>query len=145
MALFAIRAVPHLVTGKAKFRRSLTLDDFVENGFVLLAEQVGKEVVLGAIGKFWRPDSGISRVDASEFQSFDDPGYAKAAMNFRVDELGPDRCLLVTETRVLCTDASSRRKFRLYWSAIGPFSGAIRHVMLRQAKRSAESASLALG
>jgi hypothetical protein len=47
---------------------------------------------------------------------------------------------LSTETRVSAADPSARRRFRLYWLAIRPFSGLIRRVWLRAIKRRAESA-----
>jgi hypothetical protein len=138
VALFAVRAVPHLLTGKAEFRRELTLDSFSKLGFVVLEEEVGQEVVIGAVGKFWRPDSGLIRIEPRDFDAFDEPGYAKGALNFIVEDRGPTRTLLATETRVLCTDDRARRRFGLYWRLIGPFSGVIRHMLLREAKLRAE-------
>jgi hypothetical protein len=131
-----------LLTGKAQLRRSITLDTLLEGGFVILGEEPGRELVMGVVGKFWRPASGIERIEAEDFESFDRPGFAKGALNFAVGERGESRTLLTTETRVLCTDASARRKFRLYWRAIGPFSGVIRHLMLREVRRDAEAASV---
>ena len=139
VALFAIRAVPHLLTGKARPRRSLTLDTFLEAGFMILAEEPGRELVLGAVGRFWRLDSGIERIDPEEFEGFDRPGFAKAALSFTLEEQGPASTALATETRVLCTDPAARQRFLLYWRLIGPFSGAIRRLMLGKAKRAAEA------
>lgn len=139
MALFAIRAVPHLLTGKARPSRSVTLDTFLEGGFMILAEEPGRELVVGAVGRFWRLDSGIERIDPEEFVAFDRPGFAKAALSFTLDEQGPTRTALATETRVLCTDPAARRRFLLYWRLIGPFSGAIRRLILAEAKRVAEA------
>jgi hypothetical protein len=141
-ALFAVRAVPLLLTGKAQLRRSITLDTVIEGGFVILGEDSGRELVMGVVGKFWRPDGGIEPIEAPDFEGFDSPGFAKGAFNFTVEEQSQDSTLLTTETRVLCTDDSARRKFRLYWGVIGPFSGAIRHMMLRELRRDAEAASL---
>jgi hypothetical protein len=138
MALFAIRAVPHLLSGKVRPSRSMTLDTMLEAGFVMLGEEGPKELVVGAVGKFWRPDSGIERVSADDFVDFDRPGFAKGAMNLRVTPMSGGS-LLATETRVLCTDAASRRKFLLYWRAIAPFSGYIRVVMLRRIRKAAEA------
>jgi hypothetical protein len=45
---------------------------------------------------------------------------------------------LATETRVHVPDLVSRRRFRRYWRVIGPFSGLIRVLVLRAAKRRAE-------
>ena len=140
-ALFAIRAIPHLITGKARPSRSLTLQTFIDLGFTVLDEDVPRELVMGTVGKFWRPDSGLLRLSSDEFDRFDEPGYAKGIMSFRVEDLDSGSSLLATETRVRCTDASSRRKFSMYWRVIGPFSGWIRGVMLAQVKAAAEGGS----
>lgn len=139
LALFALRALPHLVTGKARPSRSLTLETFGQLGFVTLEENPPNDLVLGAVGKFWRPDSGLVRVSRDQFQSFVEPGYAKAVLAFSVEE-HEGGSVLATETRVACTDPSSLRKFSLYWRAVGPFSGFIRQIMLDQVKRAAEAA-----
>jgi hypothetical protein len=136
-ALFAIRALPHLIAGRARPTRSITLETFLQAGFTILEDLSPRELVMGAVGRFWRPDSGLVRVAPEEFQSFDEPGYAKAALSFIVEE-GGGCSLLATETRVACTDASALRKFSLYWRVIGPFSGLIRRLMLDQVKRTAE-------
>ena len=47
---------------------------------------------------------------------------------------------LATETRVHVPDPVSRRKFGHYWRIVRPFSGVIRMVVLRAAKRRAEGA-----
>ena len=48
---------------------------------------------------------------------------------------------LATETRVHVPDPASRRKFARYWMVVGPFSGLIRKLVLRAAKRRAEAAA----
>lgn len=138
MVLFAIRAVPHLLTGKARPSRAVTLDTVLGLGFVVLEEDPPHHVVIGSVGKFWRPDSGLVRIDPEGFQTFDEPGFSKGVMSFTVEERAAGRSLLKTETRVQSTDEDARRKFSLYWRAIGPFSGFIRHAMLNQIKRAAE-------
>lgn len=138
MALLAIRSVPHLLSGKARPSRAVTLDTVLDLGFVVLEEEQASHIVIGSVGKFWRPDSGIVRLTREEFQAFDDPGFAKGVMSFSVEQRGNGGSLLRTETRVQCTDDSARRKFSVYWRAIGPFSGFIRHAILTQIKRAAE-------
>lgn len=138
MALFAVRAVPHVLTGKARLSRSLTMASFLETGFSVLYEWPPEEFVMGAVGKFWRPDSGFVRIAPEDFLGFDEPGYAKAALSFTIDEHARGS-LLATETRVACTDASARRKFSMYWRVVGPFSGLIRHLMLQEVKNQAEN------
>lgn len=138
-ALVALRAIPHFVTGKARPTRSLTLETFLDAGFTIFEERPPEELVMGVVGRFWRPDSGLVRVSPEEFLKFDEPGYAKAVVGLFAEERG-DGSLLGTETRVATTDASARRKFSLYWRAISPFSGLIRHLMLQEVKNKAEKA-----
>jgi hypothetical protein len=119
-------------------RATMTFDDFTRRGFVLLEQADGVEMVFGIVGRFWKPRGGVLRLDGDGFASFDQPGYAKAVWNFRVEPRGDHRSVVWTETRVRCTDEASRRKFVLYWAAIGPFSGIIRKRALALAKRDAE-------
>ena len=100
--------------------------------FSVLAEEPGRELVLGSIGQPWRLRGGGRPAD--DFASFAEPGYAKLALAFRLEG---DR--LSTETRVLLTDRRSRRSFRRYWLAIRPFSGLTRRVWLRAIRRRAEA------
>lgn len=135
--LFGLRGLPHLLTGKARLTRQMTLATLLELGFVILEEAPPRALVLGAVGKFWRPDSEMRRIKAEDFVGFDEPGFAKATMSFTVEERA-NGSLLRTETRVLCTDDSACRSFSLYWRLVGPFSGYIRRVLLQQIKRGAE-------
>jgi hypothetical protein len=140
-ALFAARGVPLLIRGRPRARRSMTLDDLMRGGFVLLAEEPPQEIVLGVVGTFWRPTGGIERVEPSQFADYRTAGRAKAAWNLRVETVSDGSSLVFTETRVRCSDEPTRRKFLLYWAAIGPFSGYIRRQALRLIKAEAERAS----
>jgi hypothetical protein len=142
LALLAVRGLPTLFTGAAKPARRIGLEEIVRTGFVVLAEEQGRELVLGVVGKFWRLTSGIHGIEPDEFSGFDAPGFAKAAWNFVVSERSSSRSTVVTETRVLCTDDDARRRFTLYWRLVGPFSALVRRVLLRGIKRDAESRAL---
>lgn len=101
-------------------------------GFTNLAEDPGRELVFGIAGKFWRHDGGLRRLaDRQAFLDFAEEGCVKAAWNLRVEEIGGGALELSTETRIQHLGAAARRKFRLYWTLIGPFSGAIRIGLLR--------------
>jgi hypothetical protein len=113
-------------------------------GFVMLAEQPPEEFVLGVVGRFWRPASGIVRVSAADFADYAEPGHARAAWNFRVDRVDGG-CRLRTETRVECLDDAARWRFRLYWAIVGPFSALIRREMLRAIRRDAECVTRTAG
>ncbi len=139
-ALFALRSLPALFAGKRMQGRGLgtTMERLLENGFVLLAEQPPREIVLGLAGRFWTPAGGVTRFDPAEFRGFARPGMAVAAWNFTI--LPTDEgSLIATETRVRCTDDAARRSFGRYWRVIRPFSGLVRREALRAIRRTAES------
>ncbi|MFY9607449.1 MAG: hypothetical protein WAU45_02395 [Blastocatellia bacterium] len=141
--LFRLREAPGVCRAKSRDTRrlGLTLRDLVASGFIILGERANEEIVLGLVGRFWSASGNIKRMDAEAFNAFASPGFAKAAWNFSIsqDEAGATK--LATETRVLCLDDSSRRKFKLYWALIAPFSGVTRMAALRSIKRAAEAKS----
>jgi hypothetical protein len=103
--------------------------------FLLLAEEENREMVLGTIvvaPAGWRPSQ---RPTPKGFRALDKPGFAKAAMNFRLDETTDSTCVVTTETRVLATDAFTRRAFAAYWRVIYPGSSLIRQMWLRAVER----------
>ena len=137
MALRALAAGPRAGGGGRTTRG--TLGELLRRNFLPLADDPPRELVLGLVGKFWQPSGGVERIPPADFIAFARPGYAKAAWNFAVAPLPDGRGVrLTTETRVHCTDAASRRRFRAYWLLIRPFSGLIRREMLRVIRREAE-------
>jgi len=107
-------------------------------GFIPLGETPSQETLLGAVGKFWTRTADLQRLAPASFREFDRAGYAKAAWNFALHEQSGGVTRLTTETRIYCTDPQSRRRFRLYWSVIGPFSAWIRRETLRILKERLE-------
>ena len=142
LALLFARGLPHLFTGAVKPKRRLGLDEIVESGFVVLAEEPDRELVLGIVGKFWQLSSGVHRIEPDEFIGLDAPGFAKAAWNFVVSARPGGGSRVETETRVVCTDDDARRQFSRYWWLIGRFSALIRRIVLGQIKREAETAKV---
>jgi hypothetical protein len=139
LALLFARGLPHLFTGAVKPKRRLGLDEIVESGFVVLAEEPDRELVLGIVGKFWQLSSGVHRIEPDEFIGFDAPGFAKAVWNFVVSARPGGGSRVETETRAVSTDDDARRQFSRYWWLIGRFSALIRRVVLGQIKREAEN------
>jgi len=139
--LFFLRSLPARlrgVRGFARFDDAPLLAQIARENFVLLGEEADHELVLGTIGKFWQSAGGMQRFrNAEEFVAFSAPGFAKAAMNFHVSEAG-GVTRLITETRVVCTDAEAREKFSWYWRLIYPGSALIRVIWLRAIKQRAE-------
>jgi hypothetical protein len=120
-----------------------TLRQWAESmGFLCLAETEW-EVVYGQIGRFWslRERSALrSPRTVEEFRAFDEPDCAVAVMNVAGAEVAPGRSLLSTETRIRALSPSAKRKFRLYWLMIRPFSGLLRRSMLRGIRANALAA-----
>ncbi len=114
------------------------LDVALHSGFMLLAEDADREIVLGAVVAAppgWRLRD---RPTPEAFAAFHKPDFALAAMNFRLEDAGAGETLVTTETRVFATDASARRRFAPYWRTIYPGSALIRVMWLRAVKRRAE-------
>jgi hypothetical protein len=137
--LLLLRGLPGLLAGPretwrrmraARARRGVRLQDVLAAGFTLLGERPGEEMVLGTVGRFWLARGELEPVSPENFRQVRVPGTAKAAWNFAVQPCAGGRSVLTTETRVLCADQRTRRRFRAYWAVIGPFSGLIRREML---------------
>jgi len=88
----------------------------------VLEDVPGEGVVLTLSGQFWR------------LRGRGPEAPATAVIDFRALPGS-----LATETRVHVPDPVSRRKFGRYWRIVRPFSGLIRMVVLRAAKRRAEA------
>lgn len=148
-ALFTIRGMPAFLTAprealaraRTPVHAPLTLDAALTHGFIILGEQPERELLLGTAGRFWGARGALCHIDAQAFMAFDEPGAAQAAWNFAIRPLVGNKTVLTTETRVRCVDPAGRWRFRIYWALIRPFSGLIRHVMLRAIKRDAERVS----
>jgi hypothetical protein len=112
---------------------SVAVLERLPSSFAVLAEEPNRELVAGGIGKPWQLRGGGGVPALEDFVGFAEPGYAKMALNFRLDGR-----VLSTETRVFLTDEAARRAFRRYWLVIGPFSALIRRVWLRAIRRRAE-------
>ncbi len=136
-ALLALRSLPEIVLhSRRSLRRGrkITLQTLIDAGFGVLAEEPGREIVLGVTGRFWRPTGNLSPFQREDFDGPVPAGLARAVWNFSVREDEPGRTILLTETRIVCGDDQSRRKFRAYWFFVRPFSGLIRRLMLKSVR-----------
>jgi hypothetical protein len=124
-ALFALRGLP------ARAHEPIW-EQLLRGGFVQLAEEPGRELVGGAVGRPWNLFEPLLR--GVDFAAFDEPRYAKMAFGFHALD-----GLLTTETRVLLTDDEARRRFARYWRVVGPLSALTRRSWLAAAKRRAAS------
>ncbi len=89
--------------------------------WVPLGERDGRELVYGAVGRFWQPTVQWRDVPAHRFASFAGPGYGKVACSFTVSPHEDRRALLGYECRLVATDAEAGLYLERYWWLIRPF------------------------
>jgi len=97
-----------------------------------LAEEPGRELVFGAVGRFWTPSIEWRRIEAGSFATFAEPGWARIAASFTVLPFGAERSIVAYEARTAATDAASRAGFLRYWRLVSPFVGVVMRATLRQ-------------
>lgn len=148
--LFALRSIPAflihpiLTLSHLKRRRGkggLTLDRITKDGFGLVAERPGQEIVLGVTGRFWKASAKLTPATRETFQRGPPPGEVLAAWNFLVEPAPDDHARLSTETRILAADVDTRLTFKRYWLVVHPGSALIRRSMLAAIAREARRAS----
>ena len=103
--------------------------------FVRLAEEPERELVVGTTVI---APAGAAVPQTPNAYREAAPGFAVAAMNFRIEADGQGGSLLTTETRVFAGDPVTRRRFARYWSVIYPGSALIRREWLRAVEKGAE-------
>lgn len=139
-AIFFLRAVPTLLRGepfRSEGSRGI-LDETVAQGFGVLAEDAGREIVIGAYCRPWLADVEFRPLPPEEFAAFDEPGFVKIAVSLAAEPLEADSSRFVTRTRAVATDAEARRKFRRYWSRMSAGIILIRWFFLPLLKRQVE-------
>jgi hypothetical protein len=108
------------------------LDAAVRGGFVWLADEAPRELVIGAV--VIAPPGTPSPRGALTPERYRQPwpdGFALATMNFlvRADDAGGS--VVTTQTRVWASGADAQRRFAAYWRVIYPGSALIRRMWLR--------------
>lgn len=143
--LIELRNLPGRLLGRPRFGKSISrsiplFEQILNFGFCLLGEDGASEVAFGLIDQSWKISGGRRAPvgNAAEFTEFSEPGFVKIGANLLAR---PARrgAFLSTQTRVLATDARTRRVFGSYWLFIRPFSGLIRRSWLQAAARRASS------
>jgi hypothetical protein len=145
-ALFALRELPMRLTRRLRGEpappapRRITLGSITQDGpgWAVLADEPGKGLVIGSVGRFWERDYGGRAVTAEEFVSFREPGYAMLAIAFSLQPDGLGGTLLHYEARTRTTDATAYRKFHRYWALIRPGVALVMRSALHRIKLEAE-------
>jgi hypothetical protein len=142
-AIFRGREV--LMNARAPARQPQPLlDETLSLGWGILAEEPGREIVVGAVTRPWEPNVRFQSLPPDEFAAFREPGYVKIAWTLTAIPLDESRSQFRTETRVATTDADARARFRRYWAVMAPGIGLIRRQTLGLVRRDAEARYRAL-
>jgi hypothetical protein len=115
--------------------RDSLIDAAVKGGFLKLAEDFPRELVIGTV--VVAPTGAPRHITPAEFKTSLRPGYALAALNFLVRPEGSNKSIVTTETRVFANNPDVRRRFARYWRLIYPGSVIIRRMWLRAVRRRA--------
>ncbi|MEU4524617.1 nitroreductase/quinone reductase family protein [Amycolatopsis sp. NPDC024027] len=111
-------------------------------GWLPLGETPGREVVLGAVGRFWQPDIewyDVQGMTPDDFAGFTEPGWGRIAAGLSLRPYGPSRTLVTYEARTATTDSRSARRFARYWWLVRPFARTVMRAALRTIRQDAES------
>ena len=141
-ALLTLRELPARIAGALGLPGALKDEPrFGIKNFTLLARDE-TSLVLGLVGRFWRPSFGLLPIaDAQEFLAFEQGGVARLVMSFSATPDGAGGVRLITQTRVYCPDRASLAAFTPYWLLIRGASGLIRRRMLAAIRRKAEASA----
>ena len=113
-------------------------------GWLSLGEVTEREIALGAVGRFWRPDIqwyDVTAMTPEAFAGFSEPGWGRIAANFTVLPYTPSRTLLTYEVRTATADPDAARRFARYWTVIRPFVGHIMRAALATVRADAQQPS----
>ncbi len=140
LVLGAVRFLPVVLTGGGR-------DHLHDRPFLdalpvpLLSSERPRSVVFGGALQAWRLTGGEPPpdLDADGLREWSEPGWVKAAMDFRLTPHGSGT-ELSSETRVVSTDEATRRRFARYWLLVQPGSTAIRWEVITAVELRAQAA-----
>jgi hypothetical protein len=115
------------------------LDVATQSGFVFLADDPPRELVVGTV--IAAPRGTRGRLTPEVFKKPLPPGFVLATMNFVITAAGRNGSIVATETRVFANSSAVRRAFAAYWRVIYPGSAIIRRMWLRAIERRAVGAA----
>lgn len=129
--LFALRTATERLQGKSTEAIDHLGVDSIDatEGFAILHETPGKEVVVGSIGQFWHLNIVYNKVPPVQFREFDQPGWGKLAWAITVEPYGAGSTIAF-ELRTTATDELSWKRLQRYYTVIGKFSYLIRHSLM---------------
>lgn len=130
--LFALRTLPERLMHpeRAQAAPRVGLDQLGKaEGFMILRETPGKELVVGSVGQFWHLSIVFAKVAPADFPAFDTPGWGKLAWALTVEPFMGGSTIGM-ELRTTATDEASWKLFERYYALIGGPSRLMRKGLL---------------
>ncbi|HEY1114005.1 MAG TPA: SRPBCC family protein [Chitinophagaceae bacterium] len=129
--LFSLRTATERLKGAPSEAISHLGVDSIDatEGFAILDETPGREVVVGSVGQFWHLNIVYHKVHSTRFAAFDEPGWGKLAWAITVEPYG-EGSTIAFELRTTATDEVSWKRLQRYYTVIGKFSYLIRHSLM---------------
>lgn len=126
--LVRIRGLPELLHPRGHL---CGLDEVMlgERG-ILLGERPGREIVLGAAGRFWTSVAEWYDVTPETFRDFAHPHSGTIAMAFSVTSQEKLSFRLAIETWITVADLAARPAISLYWHAIRPAARIVNRALI---------------
>lgn len=137
-AIFRLREIVTRATTVRREPRGM-LEELTSLGWAVLRLEPPRLLIGGAACQPWLANVVFRPVPAPDFRAFAEPGMVKIAWTVEVTPEGAAASRLATETRVVATDESARRRFLRYWrwARFGIFP--IRWLLLPAIGRKAEA------
>jgi hypothetical protein len=125
-------------SGQINLEAKGLVEEIKAQGWGILAEIPGHEIVFGTVTRPWVTNTVFRSVPSEQFAAFHEPNYVKIVFTLRADPIAASESLARTETRVMTTDEAARKRFRRYWAIFSPGIRLIRRALLRRVKSDAE-------
>jgi hypothetical protein len=114
------------------------LSQALSMGWGVLAEEPGRELVMGAVTQPWQAHVVFRALPPDQFAAFHEAGYVKIIWTLESEALSDSTSVARTITRVQTTDDESRSRFRRYWATFSPGILLIRYQALGLVRADAE-------
>ena len=109
-----------------------------ELGWVMLAEDPGREVVMGAVTRPWEANPVFRPVPPDQFRAFAEPGYVKIVWTLRADPTSRTPRSSAPRRAHWPPTPTRDRASGVYWSLLSPGIYLIRWLSLGPVKATAE-------
>ena len=137
-AIFRLRAMILGAKGPGTDWSRGLVEELLQMGWGILAEEKDRWLVAGAVCQPWRADVVMRPIPSDQFAAYSEPGQVKIIWTMEADPLDDARCRFSTETRAVGTDDEAKARFQSYYRRFGVGMVLVRWLLLPAVRREAE-------